>query len=158
MVLVDRSAEHLSALNPAFQRHHNVLVLIGWALLAGLVRVVRVVMLGVLLQDRSKVAFVVDQHPVSAFGSDGAHPVLGVAIGRGVRGGVFITVTPSPAKTSSKTAVNLASRSRMRNRNDVHAPCFHFHHEQHVQPVQAFQEDRVDVEEVAGEQPFRLQA
>jgi hypothetical protein len=43
----------------------------------------------------------------------------------------------------------------MRNRNDVHAPCFHVHHEQHVQ---AFQEDRVDVEEVAGEQPFRLQA
>jgi hypothetical protein len=58
VVLVDRSAEHLSALDPAFQRYHNVVVLIGWALLAGLVRAVRVVMLGVLLQDRSKVAFV----------------------------------------------------------------------------------------------------
>jgi hypothetical protein len=51
VVLVDRSAEQLPAANPAFQGHRNVLVLIGWALLAGLVRAVRVVVLGVLVQD-----------------------------------------------------------------------------------------------------------
>ncbi|WP_431914951.1 tyrosine-type recombinase/integrase [Nonomuraea jabiensis] len=45
------SAEQLSAPNPAFQRHHNVLVLIGWALLAGLVWAMVVVVLGVLVQD-----------------------------------------------------------------------------------------------------------
>lgn len=39
MVLVDCSAEHLSALDPAFQRHHNLLVLIRWALPAGLVQI-----------------------------------------------------------------------------------------------------------------------
>lgn len=72
MVFVDGSAEHLPALNAAFQRHHGVFVLIRGALPAGLVRAVRVVVLDVLVQDRSKVAFVVDQHAVGAFGSDGA--------------------------------------------------------------------------------------
>ncbi|WP_433227329.1 hypothetical protein [Microtetraspora malaysiensis] len=38
---------------------------------------------------------------------------------------------------------------------DVNAPRRHLHDEQHVQ---ALQEDRVDVEEVAGQQPFGLQA
>lgn len=51
MVLDDGSAEHRSALNLAFHRDNNVLVLIGWALLAGLVRAMVVVGLGVLLQD-----------------------------------------------------------------------------------------------------------
>lgn len=51
MVLVDGSAEHLSAPNPTFQRNHDVLLLIGWELLAGLVRSMLVVVLGVILQD-----------------------------------------------------------------------------------------------------------
>ncbi|MGW0808899.1 hypothetical protein [Nonomuraea sp. NPDC002799] len=37
---------------------------------------------------------------------------------------------------------------------DVNASCFYLHDEQ---DVQAFQEDRVDVEEVTGEQSFRVQ-
>lgn len=51
MVLVDGSAEHLSAPNPAFQRYHDVLVLIRWVLPAGLVWAVRVVVFGVFVQD-----------------------------------------------------------------------------------------------------------
>jgi hypothetical protein len=50
-------------------------------LLAGLVRAVSVVMVGVLAEDRSKVPFAVDQHPVGAFGSCGAYPSLCVAVG-----------------------------------------------------------------------------
>ena len=38
---------------------------------------------------------------------------------------------------------------------DVHVPGGHLHDEQHVQ---AAEEDRVDVEEVAGQQPLRLSA
>lgn len=82
VVLVDRSAEHSSALDPAFYPDNNSLVVIGWALLSRLVRSMPVVVLDVLLQDRSKVPFVVDQHPVYAFGSDRAHPAFGIAVGQ----------------------------------------------------------------------------
>jgi hypothetical protein len=54
VVLVDRSAEHPSTLDPAFQRHDKPVVVIRWALLAGLVRSMPVVVLDVLVQDRSK--------------------------------------------------------------------------------------------------------
>jgi hypothetical protein len=37
---------------------------------------VPVVVVGVLAEDRSKVSFVIDQHPVGALGSYGAHPPL----------------------------------------------------------------------------------
>jgi hypothetical protein len=41
------------------------------------------------------------------------------------------------------------------NTEDVHVPGRYFHDEQHVQ---AAEEDRVDVEEIAGQQPVRLSA
>jgi hypothetical protein len=95
----------------------------------------------------------------------------------GVRGGVLTSVTPALAKISSKALVNLASRSRMRKRKavvrvaevheqvagllggpgavrvgghaeDVHVAGRDLHDEQ---DVQAFEEDRVDAEEVTGQ-------
>ncbi len=70
------------------------------------------------LQHRPQVRFAVDQHPVRAFGPDGPHPALGITIPRGARGGDFTTRTPASAKIASNTALNLASRSRIRNRNE----------------------------------------
>jgi len=104
------------------------------------------------------------------------------AFALGVRGGVLTTSTPSAVNTPSKDPVNLASRSRIRNRNDavrsprsitkvsgllsdpragwvggdaedVHVPGGDLHDEQHVQPAQG---DGVDVKEVGREQPGRL--
>jgi hypothetical protein len=57
-----------------------LVVLVGRSLLAGLVRPVPVVMAGVLAEDRSKVPFVVDQHPVGALGSCAAYPSPGMAV------------------------------------------------------------------------------
>jgi hypothetical protein len=92
--------------------------------------------------------------------------------------GDFTIRTPSLARTSSNTAVNFASRSRMRNRNepirsarsmsrlracwavqilghseDMHRPGHYLQDEQHVQ---ASQEDRVHGEEVARQQALCL--
>ena len=89
---------------------------------------------------------------------------------------------PSEPKTASNAAVNFASRSRIRNRNeptrspmscrrlrallggplagrvrgdaqDVHPPSRDLHHEQHIQPAQG---DGVDAEEISGQQPRGL--
>ena len=58
-----------------------MVALIGRSLLAGLMRPVPVVMVGVLDEDRPEVPFAVDQHPVGALGSCGAYPSLGIAVG-----------------------------------------------------------------------------
>ncbi|MGO9219372.1 MAG: hypothetical protein ACLP5E_16650 [Streptosporangiaceae bacterium] len=71
VVLVDHAAEDLSPLNWQVQRSSGLAALIGRSLLAGLVGPVPVVMADVLVEDRSKVPFVVDQHLVGAFGSYG---------------------------------------------------------------------------------------
>ncbi|TQM11085.1 hypothetical protein FB558_3628 [Pseudonocardia kunmingensis] len=44
-----------------------------------------------------------------------------IAFGRGARTGVLITWIPGPVKMASSVAVNVASRSRMRNRKVVRA-------------------------------------
>src|SRR5260221_14566422 len=75
-------------------------------------------MAGVLARDRQKVPFAVDEHPVGALGSRGADPPLGITIRPRVRGGILITVTPSPAKMVAKTLVNFASRSRIKKRKE----------------------------------------
>src|SRR2546421_3679371 len=102
----------------------------------------------------------------------------------GVRGGILTTSMPSASKTWSKPAGYLPSRSRMRNRNvlarsprsmttfracwithcavgvsgyaeQVDPPGGHLHHHQHVQPSQ---QNRVQVEEVDGQQTLGLAA
>jgi len=69
VVLADHAAEYLSPLDWQVRRGGGLGVLVGRALLAGLVGPVPVVMAGVLAEDRSQVPFVVDEHPVGALGS-----------------------------------------------------------------------------------------
>ncbi|MFI7452800.1 hypothetical protein ACIBQX_35310 [Nonomuraea sp. NPDC049714] len=90
-----------------------------------LVRAMIVVVLGVLVQDRSRVSFV-------------------------ERGGSAPEVHEQVAGLLSRPGAGGMGGDAQ----DVNASCFYLHDEQHVQ---ALQEDRVDVEEVAGEQPFCLQ-
>jgi hypothetical protein len=52
-------------------------VIVGGALVSGLVRAMTVVMLGILDQDPSGVVSVVDQDAICALGTDGAHEPLG---------------------------------------------------------------------------------
>jgi hypothetical protein len=111
VILADDAAEHLPALDRCAERHDYWLVVVGRALLAGLVRPVTVIVAGELAEDDVQVPVVVDQHPVGALSSRGANPPLGITVGsRGSRRGLAI-VTPLLAKISSKTLVNLASRS-----------------------------------------------
>ena len=81
MVFVDHAAEHLSPTDWCLQRHDDGLTLVGWSLLAGLMGPVPVVVADVAVEDQSQVPFAVDQHPVGALGSCGAHPPFGVAVG-----------------------------------------------------------------------------
>src|SRR5262245_29919070 len=77
--------------------------MVGRSLLAGLVRAVPVVVADVLAEERSKVPFVIDQHPVGALGScGGVHPPLGVTVGPWRPRRVLTTLTPSSPKISSK--------------------------------------------------------
>ena len=147
--------------------------MVGWALLASLVRSMAIEMLTVLAEHCGGVTFAVDQNPVGALCPDAAHESLGVAIGsRGAWWGLH-GVDAFAGKTASKDAVNVVSRSGMRNRHSVvrwsrsatrlraawvvqvggHAEQVgaagaDFYHEQHVEPAQA---DGVHVEEIGGE-------
>ena len=76
-----------------------------------------VVVIGrVFRQDVAQVRLVDDEHPVQALRADGADGALRDGVAFGVWGGVFTTVRPSLAKTVSKLAGNLPSRSRIRKR------------------------------------------
>jgi hypothetical protein len=58
-----------------------------------------------------------DQEPVETLGADSADEALGMGVGLWrARIGVWITSIPSLRKTSSKAALNLLSRSWIRNR------------------------------------------
>jgi hypothetical protein len=171
VVVADHASEGCAPPDGEVQRGRRPGVLVGRALLAGLVGPVPVVMAGVVPEHISQVPFVVDEHPVGARGSCCAYPPFGVAVRpRRPRRGHYSQALAG--EISSKAQVNLASRSRITKRNaPVRSPrsmtrlracwavqspsgcCGHFHDEQHVQ---AAEEDRVDVEEVAGQQPVSL--
>jgi aspartate oxidase len=88
---------------------------VGWrVLIQALVRTVVIEMAHVVVKNSSGVSFVVDQQPVGALGADAAHEAFRIAVRPGRAGGIFTTVMPSEAKTASKAAVNLQSRSRIR--------------------------------------------
>ena len=70
-------------------------------------------------QDRASVLLAVDQDVVGALPAYGAHEPFCVTVRRGVLGGVFTTSMPSAVNTASKDLENLASRSRIKNRNDA---------------------------------------
>ena len=82
----------------------------------GPVRPVSVVMGDVLGQDAFEVATTEDQRSVEALSADGADGAFGEGVGSGSSDGVRMMRTHSALKTSSKLEVNLASRSRTRNR------------------------------------------
>jgi hypothetical protein len=66
-VLVDHAAEDTVSSDWGVERDDDGRVVVGWALLAALVGPVIVEVLGVLVEDRRGVAFVVDQDLVGAF-------------------------------------------------------------------------------------------
>jgi hypothetical protein len=135
-------------------------VLVGWSLLAGLVRPVPVVMAGVRAQDRPQVPFAVDEHPVGALGSCAAYPSLGETVrARGPRGdfdnldalagedrvegaGEFGVAVPDQeaegadpvAEIHDQVAGLLGGPRTVRvsgHAEDVHVPGPHLHDEQH---------------------------
>ena len=115
----------------------------------------------VLCQDLSQVPLTMDQKVIEAFVSELAHEPLGDAFARGERGGVLRVCTSAPAsaslKSSAEFAITVADQEpkpvgslaqvhqqvarlvrgpgtgRMsRETNDVPAPRFDIHDEQHV--------------------------
>jgi hypothetical protein len=86
-------------------------------LVAALVGSVVVEVVGVVAEDLLGVAAVEEQDAVGAFLADGAHEAFRVWVAVGTARGILATVMASLVKTASNAAVNLASRSRMRNRN-----------------------------------------
>src|SRR6266567_7813549 len=77
-----------------------------------------VVMADVVREDSFEVASVQDQDPVETFAADCFDPPFdeGVRAGRAHRTGVRIVRMPSVRNTPSKAAVNLLSRSWIKNR------------------------------------------
>jgi hypothetical protein len=158
--------------------------MVGRSLLAGLVRAVTVVVAGVFAEDRPEVPFVVDQHPVGALGSCGPNPPLGVTVGswrpRRDLGYLHALASEDLIERTSELGVAvpdeeaegadpvsqvheqvaglLGSPCAVRmggHTQDVHAPGHDLHDEQHVQTLE---EDRADMEEVAGQQSLCLRA
>ncbi len=147
-------------------------------------RAVAVVVAGVPSGHCPQVPFVVDQHPVGAFGSCGAYPPLGVAIGPwrlwrsldyrhalvdedfAERAGELGVAVPDEEAEGADPVCEVGEQvAGLRggsgavrvggHAEDVHVPGRDLHDEQ---DVQALEEDRVDLEEVAGQQPLRLGA
>ena len=73
--LADHPAGYLPPPDRQAQRGGGLGFLVGWPLLAGLMRPVPVVVAGVFAEDRPQVPFIVDEHPVAALGSCCAYPV-----------------------------------------------------------------------------------
>jgi hypothetical protein len=68
-----------------------------------------VVVRDVIGQDTFKVAAIAHQHPVEAFGADGAPQRSAYAFAFGARGGVLSIWMPAAANTASKATVNFES-------------------------------------------------
>jgi hypothetical protein len=115
-VFVDQSAEDLVASDRGAERDHGGGVVGWWVLVQALVRAVVIEMAHVLVENGAGVSFVVDQQPVGAFGADAGDEPFRVAVRPGRTGRDLDHVMPSEAKTASKVAVNLESRSRIRKR------------------------------------------
>ena len=88
---------------------------VGSGLAESAVRSVIVVMAFERAQHGYSVSLVGDQEAVEEFAADRSDEALGDRVRRGARTGVLMILMSVAVKTSSKVAVNLASRSRMRN-------------------------------------------
>ncbi|MEV4110150.1 hypothetical protein [Nonomuraea sp. NPDC049695] len=68
------------AFDPAFHRHHHMLIVIGGPLPTSLMRPMAVVVIDIFAQDRVQVTFAVDRHAVGALGAvraSASAPALG---------------------------------------------------------------------------------
>jgi hypothetical protein len=81
-------------------------------------RPVGVVVPDVLMDDDFEMLTTEDEHPVQTFTPAVPTNRSAKALARGALTGVRMIRTPSALRTSSKLAVNLASRSRIRNLTD----------------------------------------
>ncbi len=86
LVLVDESAEDLAAPYPRRRevgdRGGAAVIVVGWPEVPGPVRAMLVIVRDVLAQDSAQVPLAQDEHPVGAFGADGAYEPLGDGVGR----------------------------------------------------------------------------
>jgi hypothetical protein len=87
----------------------------GRILLQRPVRPMSVVMIGVLTKDQSQVPFVGDQHLVQALSAGAAHPALRDRVRPRRPDGRLDDPHAGRGEHPSNTAVNLASRSRIKN-------------------------------------------
>ena len=115
-IFVDQAAEPFSA-QDADSRSFG-----GWAgapggrlLVERPVWPVGVVVIGVLAEDEPQMPFTSDQHPVQTFAAGAPDLALGDRVRARRRTGVLTMRTPAAVTTASKAAVNLVSRSRIRN-------------------------------------------
>jgi len=137
----------------------------GGALAQALVRAVRVVVREVLVEDLPGVVLV-DQHAVGALAADGLDEPFDVAVrlqrpGRDLHH-LDALVSKDGVERADVLAVAIADLLRRplpgrvrRHPEQMHPPCADLHRHQHVQPAQ---QHGVHVEEVDGQQTFRLRA
>ena len=76
---------------------------------------VRFVVIDVLIKDQPQVPFARDQHPVQALAACAGNPSLRDGVRPWDRTGVWMIRAPIAVNTASNAAMNLASRSRIRN-------------------------------------------
>nr|WP_220447739.1 hypothetical protein [Nonomuraea diastatica] len=172
------------AFDPVFHRHHYMLNVIGWSLSTALMRPMRVVVIEILVQNHAQVTFAVDQHSVGALAAYRPDPALGVAVRpwcprwclqhRDTYGGEHLIEDGSElsvpiADKEAKRPCSLAEVDQevagllsgpcagrvTGHAQNVHLSRADLHHEQHVQ---ALQKDRVNMEEIAGQEPFGLRS
>jgi hypothetical protein len=119
-VLVDKSTQDVDAVdspNLGQARRSRLTIRGGHAQADAPVRAAGVVMLHVLGQDTLQVVPVPNQRPVHALRPDGTHPPFGVGVRLGRAWWDLDGFDSGRGKTASNAAVNLASRSRIRNRS-----------------------------------------
>jgi len=116
-VLVDEAAEAIASQRPDGRAGAWGIGSGGRLLLEEPVRPVGVVVLDELTEYHGEVTRSGDQEVIEAFAAQGADDPSVIASARGARTGVRMMAMSAPAKTASKAALNLLSRSRITNRN-----------------------------------------
>ena len=115
-ILADQAAEAVPAENLEVCAWSRWLPTSGRrALLQRPVRAMLVVVIDVLAEDQSQVPFAGYQHPVQALAAGTGDPAFGDSVRPRCLDRCLMIRTPMAANTVSKAAVNLVSRSRIRN-------------------------------------------
>src|SRR5437868_1104446 len=79
-ILVDYADKYPPVLHRRVEQHDDLVVALGWPLMPGLVRTVRVVVPGVGPQHGPQMGFIVDEHPVCALSPYGPYPAFGITV------------------------------------------------------------------------------